>query len=332
MIVFLVISNDSIKRKLPYEITPEILKLIASISEKIGEVNASFLNRASPKLRKQNRIKTIYSSLKIEGNTLTEEQITALLENKRVIGPKKDVVEVLYAIEIYENLEKYNPTNEKSFIKAHQNLMGNLIEGAGKYRTQNVGIIKGSKAENLAPPYENVPFLMKDLFKYIKKSDEIELIKSCVFHYEMEFIHPFLDGNGRMGRLWQTLILMEKYPVFEFLPFETLISNDQEKYYKTLVESDKSGKSTKFIEYMLNVIDISISELLNFNNRTLNEKDRLEYFVSLNKIEFTRKDYMDIFKHISSATASRDLKKGTELNMFKKAGELNKTVYKLITG
>ena len=317
------------RMKPPYEITPKILKLITSISEKIGEVNANFLNKPSPKLRKQNRIKTIHSSLKIEGNTLTEEQITALLENKRVIGPKKDVAEVLNAIEIYEHLEQYNPTNEKSFWKAHQNLMKGLINDAGKYRRQGVGIVKGSKVEHLAPPFENVPFLMKDLFEYLKKSDEIQLIKSCVFHYEMEFIHPFLDGNGRMGRLWQTLILMEKYPVFEFLPFETLISNDQDKYYKALAESDKSGQSTKFIEYMLNVIDISISELLKFNNRTLNEKDRLEYFVSLNKSEFTRKDYMDIFKDISSATASRDLKKGAELNLFEKIGEKNKTIYRL---
>ncbi|MDO6852108.1 Fic family protein [Cellulophaga lytica] len=315
--------------KPPYQITPEILKLITSISEKIGEVNANFLNKPSPKLRKQNRIKTIHSSLKIEGNTLTEEQITALLENKRVIGPKKDVVEVLNAIEIYEHLEQYNPINEKSFLKAHHNLMENLIGDAGKYRKQSVGIVKGSKVEHLAPPFENVPFLMKDLFEYLKKSDDIELIKSCVFHYEMEFIHPFLDGNGRMGRLWQTLILMEKYPLFEFLPFETLISNDQEKYYKALAESDKSGQSTKFIEYMLNVINLSISELLKFNNRTLNEKDRLEYFVSLNKNEFSRKDYMDIFKDISSATASRDLKKGTELNLFEKVGEKNKTIYRL---
>ncbi|WP_290291026.1 Fic family protein [Lutimonas halocynthiae] len=315
--------------KPPYEITPKILKLITLISEKIGEVNANFLNRPSPKLRKQNRIKTIHSSLKIEGNILTEEQITALLENKRVIGPKKDVAEVLNAIEIYEHLEQYNPTNEKSFWKAHQSLMKGLINDAGKYRRQSVGIVKGSKVEHLAPPFENVPFLMKDLFEYLKKSDEIQLIKSCVFHYEMEFIHPFSDGNGRMGRLWQTLILMEKYPVFEFLPFETLISNDQDKYYKALAESDKSGQSTKFIEYMLNVIDISISELLKFNNRTLNEKDRLEYFVSLNKSEFTRKDYMDIFKDISSATASRDLKKGAELNLFEKIGEKNKTIYHL---
>jgi len=315
--------------KPPYEITSSILKLITSISEKIGEVNANLLNKPSPKLRKQNRIKTIHSSLKIEGNTLTEEQITALLENKKVIGPKKDVLEVLNAIKIYENLEEYNPSNEKSFLKAHKNLMEGLIENAGKYRNQSVGIVKGSKVNHLAPPFENVPYLMKDLFQYLQKSDEIELIKSCVFHYEMEFIHPFLDGNGRMGRLWQTLILMEKYPVFEVLPFETLMSNDQEKYYKALAESDKSGKSTKFIEYMLNVIDISISALLDFNNRTLSEKDRLEYYVSLNKTEFTRKDYMDVFKDISSATASRDLKKGAELGFFEKIGEKNKTIYRL---
>ena len=315
--------------KPPYEITSSILKLITSISEKIGEVNANLLNKPSPKLRKQNRIKTIHSSLKIEGNTLTEEQITALLENKKVIGPKKDVLEVLNAIKIYENLEEFKPSNEKSFLKAHKSLMVGLIENAGKYRNQSVGIVIGSKVEHLAPPFRNVPYLMKDLFKYLKQSDEIELIKSCVFHYEMEFIHPFLDGNGRMGRLWQTLILMEKYPIFEFLPFETLISNDQEKYYKALAESDKSGKSTKFIEYMLNVIDQSINELLDFKNRTLSEKDRLEYYVSLNKTEFTRKDYMDIFKDISSATASRDLKKGAELKLFKKIGEKNKTIYRL---
>jgi len=318
--------------KPPYDITPNILKLISSISEKIGETNANYLNKPSTTLRKQNRIKTIHSSLKIEGNTLTEEQITALLENKRVIGPQKDIKEVLNAIEIYENLEKFNPYNEKSFLEVHSSLMNNLVENAGKYRKQGVGIVKGSKVEHLAPPYENVPYLMKDLFQYLKKSEEIELIKSCVFHYEMEFIHPFLDGNGRMGRLWQTLILMRKYPVFEYIPFETLISKDQEKYYRALSESDKSGKSTKFIEYMLNVIDTSISDLLKYNNRTLNEKDRLDYFISLNKSEFTRKDYMDIFKDISSATASRDLKKGLEIGIFEKIGERNKTKYRLKTG
>lgn len=313
--------------KPPYDITPKILKLVSSISEKIGVVNANYLSKQSPQLRKQNRIKTIHSSLQIEGNTLTEEQITALIENKRVIGPEKDVLEVLNAIKVYEKLDSYNFSSDKSFLNAHLELMNGLIESAGKYRKQGVGIVKGTTVEHIAPPFENVPHLMKDLFEYLKDSDELTLIKSCVFHYEMEFIHPFLDGNGRMGRLWQTLILMVEYPVFEFLPFETLISKTQDEYYKSLALSDKSGKSTVFIEYMLGVIDKSLENLLNYNNRVLKDIDRLEYFLNLDRKEFNRKDYMNIFKDLSSATASRDLKKGIELNIFESVGNLNKTRY-----
>ena len=316
-----------VSMKPPYEITPKILKLITSISEKIGEVNANYLTKQSPQLRKQNRIKTIHSSLKIEGNTLTEEQITALIENKRVIGPEKDVLEVLNAIKVYEKLESYNFSSDKSFLKAHLELMNGLIDSAGKYRTQGVGIVKGTIVEHIAPPFENVPYLMKDLFKYLKDSNELTLIKSCVFHYEMEFIHPFLDGNGRMGRLWQSLILMSEYAVFEFLPFEALISKTQDDYYKSLALSDKSGKSTIFIEYMLDVIEKSLKNLLNYNNRVLKDTDRLEYFLNLGIKEFNRKDYMNVFKDLSSATASRDLKKGMEMNMFESVGNLNRTRY-----
>lgn len=313
--------------KPPYDITIQILKLIASISVKLGEVNANYLSKQSPQLRKQNRIKTIHSSLQIEGNTLSEEQITALIENKSVIGPAKDITEVLNAIQLYENLATYKFDSSKSFLKAHYELMKGLLPSAGKYRTKGVGIVKGIKVEHVAPPYENVPFLMQDLFDYLKDKEELTLIKSCVFHYEMEFIHPFLDGNGRMGRLWQTLILMNEYPIFEFLPFETLISKSQADYYKALALSDKSGTSTVFIEYMLGVIDQSLSTLLNYNNRILKDKDRLDYFISLGKKEFTRKDYMNTFKEISSATASRDLKKGVESQLFKVLGSLNKTKY-----
>ena len=313
--------------KPPYDITPKILKLISSISEKIGEVNANYLTKQSPQLRKQNRIKTIHSSLKIEGNTLTEEQITALIENKRVIGPEKDVLEVLNTIKVYEKLDSYKFSSDKNFLKAHLELMNGLIESAGKYRKQGVGIVKGTILEHIAPPFENVPHLMKVLFEYLKDSDELTLIKSCVFHYEMEFIHPFLDGNGRMGRLWQTLILMAEYPVFEFLPFETLISKTQDEYYKSLALSDKSGNSTAFIEYMLGVIEKSLESLLNYNNRVLKDIDRLEYFLTLEIKEFNRKNYMNVFKDLSSATASRDLKKGMEMNMFERVGNLNKTKY-----
>jgi len=311
----------------PYDITGKIMKHIASISKNLGEIDANYLTKQSPQLRKQNRIQTIHSSLQIEGNTLSEEHVTALLEDKKVIGPEKDILEVKNAIKVYNQLNNFKISSDKSFLKAHQILMNELVPEAGKYRKQSVGIAKGNKIEHVAPPYENVPFLMKDLFNYLKNPDELTLIKSCVFHYEMEFIHPFIDGNGRMGRLWQTLILMQEFPVFEFLPFETMIQKTQTNYYKALADSDKIGKSTPFIEYMLGVIDLSLKQQLNYNNRILKDTDRLEYFLSITTTQFTRKDYMNVFKDISSATASRDLKKGVELKLFKKSGEQNKTVY-----
>lgn len=315
--------------KPPYNITPKILKLITSVSEKIGEISASLIDRPSPQLRKQNKIKTIHSSLRIEGNTLTQEQVTAIIENKKVIGPSKDVKEVKNAIRVYDALTTFNPFSSTSFLGAHKLLMNELIDKPGKYRSQGVGIFQGTKMAHIAPPARNVPHLMDDLFNYVKNEDELTLIKSCVFHYEMEFIHPFTDGNGRMGRLWQTVILMNEYPVFEFLPFETLISQTQQEYYDALAQSDKAGNSTVFIEYMLDVIDKSLNELLRFNNRIMKDTDRLNYFLSLAKEEFTRKDYMNVFKDISPATASRDLKKGVELQLFSRKGDKNRTVYKL---
>jgi len=316
--------------KPPYDITPEILKLTASISEKIGEAKASFLIKPSPKLRKQNKIKTIHSSLRIEGNTLTEEQITALLENKRVIGEKSEVLEVLNAIDVYEDLTQYSAASIDSFLLAHRKLMTGLIEKPGELRTSNVGIVQGDKVAHLAPPAGNVHYLMSQLFTYLKNKEELVLIKSCVFHYEMEFVHPFLDGNGRMGRLWQTVILMEAYPIFEYLPFETLISKTQEAYYNALTQSDRSGKSTVFIEYMLTVINQSLADLLNFRERTMTDVERLEYFVSLEKEAFSRKDYMTLYKNISSSTASRDLKKGVEIGLIVQLGSKRNTSYKII--
>lgn len=314
--------------KPPYEITAEILKYITSISEKIGEVNAKYLIKTNPTLRKQNQIKTIHSSLSIEGNTLTEEQITAILENKRVVGPEKDILEVLNALEVYKNINKLKPEREKDFLKAHKLLLQKLIKEPGKYRNQSVGIVKGSKVEHIAPPHENVPYLMKNLFEYLKDKNELTLIKSCVFHYEMEFIHPFLDGNGRMGRLWQTLILLQDYPIFEFLPFETLISKNQNDYYNALSLSDKEGKSTKFIEYMLKIIERSLEELLQNSTKKLTDKDRILIFLENCTSDFTRKDYMNYFKNISSATASRDLKNAVESGLISKLGDKKTTTYK----
>ncbi|MEI7421091.1 MAG: Fic family protein [Prolixibacteraceae bacterium] len=314
--------------KPPYQITHLILLRIASISEKIGSIKSFFLERPSPLLRKQNKIKTIHSSLKIEGNTLTQEQITAIVEKRRVIGPQKDIKEVLNAVNVYDQLSQFDPYSAKSFLSAHYLLLDGLIENPGKYRNQNVGIFEGSRIAHVAPPNENVPLLMKDLFSYLKNKDELTLIKSCVFHYETEFIHPFLDGNGRMGRLWQTVILMKEYPVFEYLPFETLISHTQKEYYDVLSRCDNKGDSTEFIEYMLSIIDSSLNELLSLNNRLVTDIERIDYFISLGISEFSRKDYMNVFRNLSSSTASRDLKKGLDLNLFSRTGDKNKTRYR----
>jgi len=327
----LIVSNDSIMKP-PYEITSSVLGLISSISMKLGEVKANFLSKPSPQLRKQNKIKTIHSSLSIEGNTLSQQQITAILENKRVIGPRREIQEVLNANEVYSKIKQFNPYLSKSFLIAHKILMSELLAAPGKYRSEDVGIIHGTKVGHIAPQSENVPTLMNGLFNYLKNDPELTLIKSCVFHYELEFIHPFADGNGRMGRLWQTIILMKEYPVFEYIPFETLINESQNDYYKALKASDINGSSTLFLEYMLKVINKSIDELLNQRNTSLIDTERLEYFMETCNQEFTRKDYMAIFKSISSATASRDLKKGLEMGLLEKTGYKNRTVYKKTTG
>lgn len=315
--------------KPPYTITGKILKLVASISEKIGEVNSAHLNKPPTELRKKNRIKSIHSSLEIEGNTLTIEQITAIIENKRVVGPKKDILEVKNAITVYDYIDKLNPYKYESFCEAHGILMNGLIESAGKLRSKSVGIVKGSEVTHIAPPSEMLIPLMKDLLNYLKDDDDLILIKSCVFHYEMELIHPFIDGNGRMGRLWQTLILKDSYPVFEYLPIETIIKERQEEYYETLGKSDNSGESTEFIEFMLEIILESLEELLNVQNISLTNIDRINIFRSIIKNDFfTRKEYLKNFREISSATASRDLKFAVEEGIIEKKGDKNTTRYK----
>lgn len=316
--------------KPPYQITDKILSLITSISEKIGEINAAHLQRPSPELRKKNRIRTIQSSLGIEGNTLTIEQVTTLLENKRVLGPKKDILEVKNALGVYEMLDKFRPDNLKDFCKAHAVLMHGLVDSPGKLRTQAVGIVKGKKLAHLAPPSSQVKPLMNDLFDFLKKDKEIVLIKSCVFHYELEFIHPFTDGNGRIGRLWQTVILKEKYPVFEFLPLETIIKEKQQQYYSALSKSDKEGHSTGFIEFMLDVINEALEELLRTTNVALTAEDRIASIKDIfGKNLFTRQDYLRHFKGISTATASRDLRMAVESGMLKRTGNGRISEYKV---
>ena len=246
----------------PFKITSKIIDYISRISEKIGEINSLENSPHQVKLRKENRIKTIHSSLAIENNSLTIEQITAIIDGKRVLGSPNEIQEVKNAVQTYELLLKLNPYEEKDLLKAHSLMMQDLVSNNGKYRNEGVGIFDGNQVVHLAPPADRVPLLMADLFNWLKTSDIHPLIKSCVFHYEFEFIHPFQDGNGRMGRLWQTVILKEWKEVFAWIPVETLIKENQSEYYNALNSSDKEADSSSFIEFMLSLLLKTIEEII----------------------------------------------------------------------
>lgn len=315
----------------PYTLTAKILNLVSEISHILGKLDSVALSVPEPRLRRKNRIRTIKATLAIEGNTFTEEQITAILENKKVIGNKKEIIEVQNAIEIYENIEKFKMDSAKSFLKAHAELMKGLIESSGKYRTKNVGILKGRAVKHVAPKPIMVPELMTNLFHWIKNEKELHyLIKSSVTHYEIEFIHPFEDGNGRIGRFWQSVILASFNPIFIYVPIESLIEKNQSAYYEALELCDKLDDSTLFIEFMLEIIFDSLkefdSEIVSVISTSLDRFSKArEHF---GKKLFSRKDYMELFKSISSATASRDLKEGIDLKLLVSSGIKNQTRYK----
>lgn len=237
----------------PFTITPAIIRLISSISEQLGRLSV-LADENNLRLRRINRIRSIQGSLAIEGNTLSEAQITAILEGKRVMAPPKDIQEARNAIKAYEQFENWQPTNEKHVLQAHQVLMAGLIDDAGRYRKGNVGVMNGEVVVHMAPLANRVKKLMGDLFHWLATSDQHPLITSSVFHYEFEFIHPFADGNGRMGRLWQTLILSQWNPLLAQLPVESMIHAHQSEYYQAINLSTQKTDSAPFIEFMLGVI------------------------------------------------------------------------------
>lgn len=318
-------------RKPPFKITPKITNLISDISKILGSLESATLSVPNPNLRRKNRIKTIKSTLAIEGNTFTEEQITAVLENKKVFGSKKEILEVQNALELYDLIDSFKSKNSKDLLKAHKTLMKNLVDEAGKYRSKNVGVLAGTKVKHLAPKPSIVPELMGNLFEWIKKEKELHpLILSSIVHYEIEFIHPFEDGNGRIGRFWQALILTEYDKFFRYVPIESVIEKNQKRYYEALESSDKAGESTEFIEFALEVIKTSLEDMAKeVKGVTNTSEDRLRKASShFNNCFFSRKEYMELFKNISSATASRDLKEAFDKEILLKEGEKNQTKYK----
>jgi len=238
----------------PFNISSTIVSLVAEISQILGRLAVLDDVSNNLRLRRINRIRTIQGSLAIEGNTLSVEQITAILEGKRVMAPPREIQEVRNAIKAYEVLEKWKPYSKDDLLSAHSILMSALLDLPGTFRTGGVGVMAGQTVVHLAPPADRVPHLMNDLLQWLKETNQHPLIAGSVFHYEFEFIHPFEDGNGRMGRLWQTLILSNWNPLFSAIPVESLVYEHQAEYYAALNKSTKNAESSVFIEFMLKMI------------------------------------------------------------------------------
>lgn len=250
-------------KKPPFEITNRMIDYVAEIAELLGKLNATATLSSNPTLRRNNRIRTIHGSLAIEQNTLSLAQVTAVLNGKHVLAPPKDIAEVKNAYEIYERLDELAPYSVDDLLTAHGIMTRGLVEESGVFRTRLVGVVDSEGHvlhSGTLPQY--VPDLVMELLDWAKTSEVHMLIRSCVFHYELELIHPFADGNGRVGRLWHTLLLSQWNPAFAWLPVESIIHDRQQKYYAAINASNNAGESTLFIEFMLSAIKASLIEAI----------------------------------------------------------------------
>ena len=323
----------------PFSITPKMLNLVSLISENIGKLEVLAPTSITPNLRKANKIKTITGTLAIEGNTLGIEKVTAILEGKRVIGSVREIAEVNGAIKVYEYLSNFDYKNINDLLLAHTMLMEEILKNAGNYRTSNVGVGSEDGVVHVAPPHAQVSNLMQQLFSWLKTSDIHPLIKSSIFHYEFEFIHPFIDGNGRIGRLWQSLILYEWKSIFSAIPIESVVKDTQQGYYDALENSGSMGESTPFIEFMLeSILKACETEISNQKNDPLNVPKnvpikRLEQILNLIKEDnnITIEQLAHICK-VSDKTIKRDIAKLKEQELLSREGSLKSGAWKIIDG
>ncbi len=247
----------------PFEITNKMIDLVAEIAELIGRLTSTQRLSASPTLRRANRIRTIHGSLAIEQNTLSLEQVTAVLNGKQVLAPPKDIAEVKNAYEIYQRLDELDPYSVDDLLMAHSIMTRALVEESGVFRSRPVGVVdQGGNVLHFGTLPQYVPGLVAGLLAWVRDSDVHMLIRSCVFHYELELIHPFADGNGRVGRLWHTLLLSQWNPTFAWLPVESMVYARQQEYYEAINASNNAGASTIFIEFMLSAIQASLIEAI----------------------------------------------------------------------
>lgn len=315
--------------KPPFKITPKILNLTAQISAMIGRLEGDRLKIPLVDLRRRADVSSIHSSCVIEGNTLTLQQATDVINGKRVIGSKKDILEIKNAHELYEMINAFDPRQEKDLLRAHGVLMKGLGITAGKYRQTGVVVASRDKVVHTAPPYQRIPELISQLFKFINQAQGLHpLIASSIFHYEFEFIHPFEDGNGRTGRFWQTLMLRQAQTCFNLVPIETAIKDHQQAYYQAIEQSSQEGKSTVFIEFMLEVILEAVLGLEKLVSGRAKPTDRIAFMMKHCRGEFTRKEYMQIMGDIATHTASRDLREAVKQGLIEMKGSRARAVYK----
>ena len=306
-------------KKPPFEITNSILDKVAQIAELIGQVNAASGLSANPTLRRTNRIRTIYSSLAIEQNTLSLAQVTAVLNGKHVLAPPKDIAEVKNAYEIYELLDTLDPYSVDHLLNAHGIMTKGLIQESGCFRSGPVGVVdKQGNILHFGTLPDYVPGLVVELLEWVKSSDYHPLIKSCVFHYELELIHPFSDGNGRIGRLWHTLLLSRWKSVFAWLPVESIIHDRQQEYYEAINLSNNMGESTPFIDFMLSAIEEALTDATQGSPLSTDQlrRQKIEQFLQTNGL-ITNTDVRQLFG-VSAATANRILAKLTEEGLLQK--------------
>jgi len=324
--------------KPPYSITSKILKSVSLISELISDIKHIDKNYSTLTLRKKNRVRSITGTLQIEGNTFDEAKVTSVIDGKIVLGTLREIEEVKGAIEAYDYLDKYNYKKEKDLLLAHKLLMQKLLNNAGVYRSSNVGVGGKDGVTHVAPPPNMVPRLMGDIFDWLNSSDEHLLIKSCVFHYEFEFIHPFNDGNGRIGRLWQTIILASFRELFAYIPMESMVRNHQEKYYQALEDAGSMGESTPFIEFMLEIISKSLQDYIKESKKNVPlivpknvPLKRLDTILSLIKKDknITIAQLSNILS-VTDKTIKRDITKLKNENLVKRVGSLKSGYWQLI--
>ncbi len=309
----------------PFQITNKIIDDVAKISEQIGRLSARDHLSANPNLRRTNRIRTIYGSLAIEQNTLSLEQVTAVLNGKHVLAPPKDIAEVKNAYEIYEHMDELDPYSVDDLLTAHGIMTRGLVDESGVFRTRPVGVVnQDGQVVHLGTLPQYVPDSVTELLDWTKHSDLHMLIKSCVFHYEFELIHPFADGNGRVGRLWHTLLLSKWNPTFAWLPVESIIHDRQQEYYNAINASNNAGESTAFIEFMLSAIKASLIDTAKMSDDMSDEKTDKKT-LRLRKIEQFLRTHEYIMNAdvrelcgVSAATANRILAGLTETGALKK--------------